>query len=248
MFIMPPRISRLLTRLPTPKPLTSRLPHPRCYSKPSTSKEDASSTDGLLYPDPPNPQHSDLDSFLAYASRTGLDTSSTVYVGTHYEYTVGLSLARYGLAVRRVGGPSDFGIDLLGTWSLPSQPQPLRVILQCKGGTQKIGPSLIRELEGSFVGAPPGWRAPSKVLAFLVSEKPATKGVRDSLGRSSWPMGYISCSKDGLIKQMIWNRRAEENGLEGVGVSVRHAVDAGQPAHLVLTWDGKQLLPKETPP
>ncbi|KAH6687932.1 hypothetical protein F5X68DRAFT_133611 [Plectosphaerella plurivora] len=241
------RTCRLLRGPRAPKLAIFCLPHPRNYSTSLSCKPDTPPTDTLLYPDPPNTQHTDLTSFLAYASRTGLDTSSTVYVGTHYEYTVGLSLARYGLTARRVGGPSDFGIDLLGTWSLPSQPQPLRVILQCKGGTQKIGPSLIRELEGSFVGAPPGWRAPSKVLAFLVSEKPATKGVRDSLGRSSWPMGYISCSRDGLIKQMIWNRRAEENGLEGIGVSVRHAVDADQPAHLVLTWDGKHLLPKETP-
>lgn len=241
------RTFALAARVLAPKTPPCHLPFFRSYSSSPPCKEDTAPADRLLYPDPPTSQHMDLDSFLAYASRTGLDTASTVYVGTHYEYTVGLALARYGLTARRVGGVSDYGIDLLGAWSLPSQPQPLRVILQCKGGAQRVGPALVRELEGSFVGAPPGWRAPSKVLAFLVSEKPATKGVRDSLGRSGWPMGYICCSKDGLIKQMIWNRRAEEVGLEGVGVGVRHGGDAGKPAELVLTWAGKHLLPKETP-
>lgn len=214
----------------------------------STPLFDKSSTSPLLYPDPPTTQHSCISSFLAYATRSGLDTSSTVYVGTHYEYTVLASLSRYALSARRVGGASDYGIDLLGSWSLPSLPSPLSVIVQCKAGTQRIGPSLIRELEGSFAGAPPGWRDPHPVLALLVTEKPATKGVRDSLSRSSWPMGYISCTSQGLVRQMLWNRRAEEVGLEGVGVSIRYAGDATRESEIAMTWEGRLIPLIETPP
>jgi len=70
---------------------------------------------------------------------------------------------------------SDYGIDLLGTWSVPSALQPLKVLIQCKAFARKIEPSQARELEGAFVGAPIGWRE-AGVLGLLVSQKSATKG------------------------------------------------------------------------
>ncbi|OLN95673.1 hypothetical protein CCHL11_04879 [Colletotrichum chlorophyti] len=196
----------------------------------------------LLFPDPPTANHNDLESFLSYASRTGLDPTSTVYVGTRYEYVVSSTLSRYGIRAVRVGGASDFGIDLLGTWTLPSHKENLKVIFQCKGGSQRIGPSLVRELEGSFIGAPVGWRDDG-VIAFLVSEKTASKGVRESLGRSRWPMGFISCSRDGVVQQMLWNQRAEEEGLRGMGVTMRHSEDAAgnDSSQIVLTYKGKRV-------
>ncbi|ROT38681.1 hypothetical protein SODALDRAFT_333298 [Sodiomyces alkalinus F11] len=193
----------------------------------------------LLYPQPSTTRHSDLKSFLAHADRTGLDPMSTVYVGTHYEYTVASTLSRYGIDAKRCGGASDLGVDLLGTWKIPVQaeiqPPPLRVILQCKAFSRRIGPSLIRELEGSFVGAPVGWRG-AGVLALLVTEGTATKGVRDSLGRSNWPMGFISCSRDGVVRQMLWNRRAEEEGLEGLGVGLRYTGAVDSEPEIILTY------------
>ncbi|KAI2624380.1 hypothetical protein GGR54DRAFT_573861 [Hypoxylon sp. NC1633] len=206
----------------------------------------------LVYPDAPTSEHDDLASYAAYAARTGLDTASNTYVGTRYEYTVADALAALGFSIKRVGGRSDHGIDLLGTWSVPgpstsaSTPEsgrgPLRVLLQCKASSQntKIGPHNVRELEGAFVGAPAGWRG-SGVLGLLVAQKPATKGVRDALGRSRWPMGYVSCSPDGRLEQMLWNRKAEEEGLEGMGVGVRFAEgdDGRSEQRLVLTWKGK---------
>ncbi|KAM0279084.1 hypothetical protein ACHAQH_004770 [Verticillium albo-atrum] len=172
--------------------------------------------------------------------RNSLNPGSTVYVGTHYEYTVASAIARYGVEARRVGGASDCGIDLLGVWRIPQQSQNLRVIFQCKAGSQRTGPSLIRELEGSFAGAPVGWRG-TKVLAFLVSERTATKGVRESLGRSQWPMGFISCTKDGAVQQMLWNRRAEEEGLEGIGVGMRYPGGEDSDPEVVLTCNGRHL-------
>ena len=228
----------------------------------------APSSPPLIYPDKPRSvKHNDLPSFLRYAERAGLDTGSTTYVGTHYEYTVAGHLAPLGFYLRRVGGASDRGIDLLGTWTLPipvgasaPSPEPLRVILQCKAGAaQRVGPHLVRELEGAFIGAPVGWRSRvgnddggngnengngPAVIGVLVTEKPATKGIRDALARSRWPMAYIYCAAAGHVRQMLWNQQAEKScGLTGLGVTLRHATDEHEGAytHIVLTWQGKPL-------
>lgn len=206
----------------------------------------------LVYPDPPSTQHHNLATFLAHAERSGLDEKSTVFVGTHFEYTVASSLSRYGFSLRRVGGASDYGTDLLGVWTPPTTSLTLRVIVQCKAGAQRAGPNLIRELEGAFVGAPAGWRgsggsggdgagrASRGVLGLLVSQQPATKGVRESLARSRWPMGYICCARDGRVRQMLWNGRAEDEGLEGLGVTMRYKEGTDE-QELVLVRDGKRL-------
>lgn len=194
----------------------------------------------LIYPDPPTNNHHDLPSFLAYAERSGLDAKSTLYVGTHYEYTVAEVLSKYGFYLKRVGGHSDYGIDLLGTWTVPSSKEPLRVLAQCKAIARKSSPNLVRELEGAFVGAPVGWKGHG-VLGVFVTEKPATKGVRDSLARSRWPMGFISCTREGHVQQMLWNRRAEEEGLEGLGVGMRHAGKDGE-SQLLMLWKGQRVV------
>lgn len=194
----------------------------------------------LVYPKPPTSNHHDLASFLNYADRSGLDPKSTTYVGTHYEYTVALALAKYGFSLKRIGGHSDFGIDLVGTWSIPSSARPLRVLLQCKAVSRKVSPHMMRELEGTFAGAPVGWRGP-EVLAFLVSENPATKGVRDAFGWSRRPMGFIACSRAGQLRQMVWNPPAVQLGLEGLGVGTRLSPVPGGEPELRLLWKGKHL-------
>ena len=169
-----------------------------------------------------------------------MDSTSTVYIGTHYEYIVQSALKGFAMSLKRNGGKSDYGIDLLGTWSLPSMPHPLKVLIQCKGHAGKISPSLARELEGAFVGAPPGWRG-SSVLALLVSQNVATKGMREALGRSRWPMGYVYCSREGKVLQMLWNKRAAQEGLEGIGIGVRYAGEGPNERHVILTWQGNVL-------
>lgn len=198
-----------------------------------------SSTATLHYPEPPTANHNDLASFLDYVERSGLDQKTTLYVGTHYEYTVAQILSKYGFYLQRVGGHSDYGIDLLGTWTVPSSSEPLKVLVQCKAIARKSSPNLVRELEGAFVGAPVGWKGHG-VLGIFVTEKTATKGVRDALGRSKWPMAFISCSREGRLQQMLWNQRAEEEGLAGLGVGIRHAESNGEP-QLLLTWKSQQL-------
>ncbi|KAM0259027.1 hypothetical protein ACHAQJ_003526 [Trichoderma viride] len=204
--------------------------------KPTVSK---SKGHEILSPSASAKQHSDLTSFLDYAKRVGLDEKSSTFTGTRYEYLVAERLARYGFSLTRVGGASDFGIDLVGDWTMPSTSQSVRVLVQCKAGDQKAGPHFIRELEGSFVGAPPGWRGPG-VLGLLVTERPATKGVRDALGRSRCPMAYFCCSGDGVVKQMQWNQRAEEEGLEGIDVALRRGGE-GEDDDVVLVKNGEPL-------
>lgn len=199
-------------------------------------------TEELEYPESPTTEHNDLPSFLKYASRIDLNIQSTTYVGTHYEYTVKSVFEGLGMSLKRMGGKSDYGIDILGTWSLPSAPQPLKVLIQCKALAEKVRPQVARELEGAFVGAPRGWRG-SGVLGFLVSPRPATKGVREALGRSRWPMGYALCTADGKILQILWNKRAEQEGLEGIGVGLKYAGGDRSEKEVVLTWKGDVLNP-----
>ncbi|CAK7266747.1 hypothetical protein SEPCBS119000_002188 [Sporothrix epigloea] len=244
------------------------VPLTRFSSSASWASLPSPSSPPLIYPDQPRSvKHNDLTSFLRYAERTGLDTASTTYVGTHYEYTIAGRLESLGFYLRRVGGASDRGIDLLGTWTISrpapsSSPiEPIRVIMQCKAGAgQRVGPHLVRELEGAFIGAPVGWRigvgvgnakesqdtGSSALIGVLVTEKPATKGIREALVRSRWPMAYISCPSAGHVQQILWNQQAEKMcGLAGLGVTLRHAVDDEQAAytHVALTWQGKPLLP-----
>ncbi|KAK1995492.1 hypothetical protein LX36DRAFT_160770 [Colletotrichum falcatum] len=231
----------LLRQRPRPSHLAIPFLHSAFISTwPSLRRSKKVRPELLLYPDPSTTHHRDLPSFLAYAERTGLDVSSTVYVGTRYEYIVSSTLSQYGIQAVRVGGVSDNGIDLLGTWDVPSQNQPLKVILQCKGGSQRAGPSLVRELEGTFIGAPVGWRG-NGVVALLVSVKTASKGVREALSRSHWPMGFVSCSSDGTVRQMLWNQRAEEEGLRGMEVTMRHAEAGNAESQIVLTYNGKRV-------
>lgn len=194
-------------------------------------------------------QHHDLASYITYAKRTGLDEGSKVFVGTHYEYSIASALRPLGFHLRRVGGQSDKGIDLLGTWTLPSTPDklPMRVLIQCKAfsaiGTAKIGPQYIRELEGAHLGAPLGW-CDSSVMGLLVTPRPATKGVREALTHSRWPIGYVLCSRDGVLEQILWNRRAEEEGLEGIGITTKYTGEGRHGAQsLVLTWKGRVYVP-----
>ena len=186
-------------------------------------------------------KHQDLKSFLEYAHNVDLDRLSTVYVGTHYEYTVAEVLRKFDFALTRTGRSSDRGIDLLGQWRLPTDPNLVRVMVQCKV-VGNPGPALVRELEGSFVGAPAGWQGEG-VLALLAASKKATKGIRDAMTRSRWPMGFLNISTEGKIRQFIWNQRAADGGLEGVGTALKHSPAAGGDDYvggieqeITLTW------------
>lgn len=237
--------------LPT-KSINSTRPCRRCFSH-SRAQYDLTPFTRRIFklpsaPSPPSQQHNDLTTFLSYASRISLPPTSTVYVGTHYEYTVLQSLRRYALALHRIGGRDDAGIDLVGTWHLPEREREraLRVLVQCKAFKTKLGPNLVRELEGAIRQAPVGWRT-GQTAGVLVSPREATKGVRDALARSSYPLFWMMVGLDGTLKQALWNARAEELGLGPLGVETRYgagAVDTESSSvtkQVALTWDGGDI-------
>ena len=204
--------------------------------------------------------HHDLDSFLAYADRVDLNRNTNVYKGTLYEYMVASTLRHFSFQLHRTGRSNDLGIDLVGHFYLPSAAKTgrkatrdlheLKVVVQCKA--LKPTPAMVREREGAYVGAPAGWRGEG-VLALLVASKEATKGVRDALQRSRWPMGLLQVTAEGEVRQFLWNAVAEEIGLAGLGVTVKYAdgvkkttvgqSDTGSAraasGSIVLTWMGE---------
>ncbi|KAL9025420.1 MAG: hypothetical protein Q9196_005758, partial [Gyalolechia fulgens] len=204
---------------------------------------------------PAPPAHHDLPSFLAYARSAALSPTSSLYVGTYYEYLCLATLRRLSFTLTRTGGRSDRGIDLLGHWHLPSIPEPLRVLVQCKAQNSSLTPSLVRELAGIYAGAPAGWRndgADGKTVAMLCGKKAATAGARDALRSCKVPVVWVAIEDsgtDGLgkVKQVLWNQRVNELGAEGVGVGLRY-MPGGRPGfelekEVVLTWQGKVWEP-----
>lgn len=130
------------------------------------------------------------------------------------------------------------------------------VLIQCKAS--KLSPALVRELEGAYAGAPAGWRGEG-VLGVLVSTQASTKGVSAAVQRSRWPLGVMQVTREGTVKQFVWNAVAAQAGLEGMGVAVRHSnpgaaendkivpiPEAGQSGlgqSICLTWMGKLWRP-----
>ncbi|KAF2818828.1 hypothetical protein CC86DRAFT_308188 [Ophiobolus disseminans] len=175
---------------------------------------------------PGSPHHNSLSTFLAYAKHRSLATNTPTYVGTHYEYMAALSLMRLGFSLLRVGGAWDNGLDLIGHWALAPLREPMRVIIQCKARDVSVGPSNIRELEGSFHGIPPKWKK-KDVLGLLVTTRKATKGTLMAIGQSRWPMGFIMVSKAGTIQQFV----------------LAKFKNTGTRKDIQMTWMGSPIFP-----
>ncbi|KIV98237.1 hypothetical protein PV10_01905 [Exophiala mesophila] len=254
--------------------------------------------------------HHDLASFITDARRTGLSPTSTVYTGTAYEYLTLETLSRYGFELTRVGGRGDRGVDLVGYWRVPRSPDihlragssssgetettsittrssdVYRVLVQCKrlvGKHAKIGPNLIRELDGAVRGARIGRLFPSAiaspstgrdstlqsglsdevtagdesstdldshttrdqfhvssaalspstsgpVVGILVGTRPATKGVVESLRRSTRPLVWVmleevECSGDAASSPGGVTR--QERNLEDASPRIDQAFEDG---------------------
>ncbi|RMY68044.1 hypothetical protein D0863_07385 [Hortaea werneckii] len=230
-------------------------------SSPKPTRRKRSSSNDEVPPrllPPTSQKHHDLASFLEYAERTALNPKSTVYRGTHFEYTAAQTLGDYAFRLRRTGRSNDLGIDLVGHWILPAtsttaaggnQPSEgeaghaMPVLVQCKAS--KLTPSMVRELEGAYIGAPAGWRGDG-VLAVLVSTVPATKGVSAAVQRSQWPLAVMQIERDGILRQFLWNAKAAQAGLTGLGVTTKYATKVGDDGRqdrveqsIGLTWMDK---------
>ncbi|MCJ1242628.1 hypothetical protein MMC14_010637, partial [Varicellaria rhodocarpa] len=228
----------------------------------SSTSSRTSSTTALPPPQEPpptttsssSPNHATLPEFLSHAHRTSLSPNSPTYIGTLYEYTCLTTLSSLGLTLTRTGGRSDYGIDLLGHWHLPSLPYPLRVIVQCKAHRAKPSPTWVRELEGAFAGAPVGWRG-GEAVGVLCARREATRGVREAVrggGRGVvWVMLEGEEGKNnrkeegrGKVRQVLWNERCAELGFQGVGVRVLYVPrPEGVEKEVALEWKGDVWKP-----
>lgn len=198
----------------------------------------------------PSPSHHDLPSFLAYARTHPLSPTSTLYAGTYYEYLCAAALRRLSFSLTRTGGRSDAGIDLLGTWSLPSIPCPLRVLVQCKALKASLAPEVVRELEGAAAGAPEGWRG-ERTVGVLCAKKPATKGVRETIQRCGMPVVWAMIEDVGegrsRIGQVLWNEKVNQVGAQGMAVGLKHTPVAdgeGLEKECVLLCKGVPWVPQ----
>lgn len=106
---------------------------------------------------------------VVHGPMPSIGKASAVFKGTAFEQrSLRVLQSQLSMSLRRVGGASDGGVDLLGWWYLPyfmSQTSPpqsihsdsnesaihstrIRVIAQCKAYTKKLPPSTVREMEG----------------------------------------------------------------------------------------------------
>ena len=126
---------------------------------------------------------------------------STVHRGIAFEQrSLHLLQVHLSMALRRVGGRSDGGIDLVGWWWLPFATNPhsahhpgalsdsdglprrrLRVLAQCKAEKKKFSPKYVREMEGVW---------------HLQSRSPAPLPVHASPHASPSSLAYGSVSPD----------------------------------------------------
>ena len=183
--------------------------------------------------------------------------NTTVYKGTHFEYTVMEALKEFGFHLHRTGKANDKGIDLLGHWDLPAEPFQMKVLIQCK--VSQASPASFRELEGAYAGAPVEWQG-ENVLALLASSKRLTGGVLEGATRSQSPVGALHIEQNGLVRQFVLNAVAGKRGLAGMGVTSRYQEGQQQTPNapvgktqtfktIALTWNGKPLLDaKASPP
>ncbi|KAL7268564.1 hypothetical protein RUND412_008806 [Rhizina undulata] len=193
----------------------------------------------------PSDQHRDLESFLQYAKNSNMDTESTVYVGTLYEYTVLSALSKINMNLSRFGGPGDGGIDIRGTWELPEpvegteEPRILNFLIQCKIKQMRTGPVFVRELEGAIASSDD-----RKTVGMLASSTPCTSGSIKKMLLSRRPLAFCCIrpyAEGGSLRQFIWNGPADVL-LKGLGVTTSYIDSEGyEKEETFLTFNGKKL-------
>ncbi|GAA5968441.1 hypothetical protein JCM11641_007639 [Rhodosporidiobolus odoratus] len=142
---------------------------------------------------------------------------SSVAVGTAYELACQSFLAKppFNLAkIIRVGGAGDQGVDLRGRW--PGAPllsttekatgSPLaervvewETVIQCKAYNDRLGPAVVRELEGTMLATQPAFSPPT--VARLSSS------TRSTTHNSSAIIGFL-ISLSGFTTDAIFRANA----------------------------------------
>lgn len=74
--------------------------------------------------------------------------NSSSLSGLDFEIQVMKVLSEYRMILERVGGSDDEGVDLCGIWEL-SPMKSIKVVVQCKSSSKRLGPKYIREFGGT---------------------------------------------------------------------------------------------------
>ncbi|CAG8551282.1 16268_t:CDS:1 [Acaulospora morrowiae] len=184
------------------------------------------------------PKHHNLETFLTIKE---VNTSTTVYRGTLYEYeTIACLQKSFGIVTRRVGKAGDDGIDFRGRWKLPGK--KLMVIGQCKSLCNKCPPSAVRDLEGALC------RETQETIGILSSLSGFTKGAIKRYNGSSFPLILMTVIENGTdCKTFSWNKAAEIY-LDGFQVTVDYRNDSGTEIiqeRPLLVYNNEKYIPDE---
>nr|GAT42785.1 predicted protein [Mycena chlorophos] len=195
---------------------------------------------------------------------------ATVHRGTAFEERALRVLQNtLSMTLKRVGGKSDGGVDLMGWWWLPSsdfdpsaattgtehfsQRRRIRVLGQCKAEKKKASPNYVRELEGVLhrhLAAAPD----QPLVALFVSESPFTKSTLLRAQSSPVPffLLHLPPEEEGAdpknsIGSAVWNPAlAGAHGLLEGKIDARwerSTSGVGRPG----LWWGAYRLPSWTP-
>ncbi|KAG0323060.1 hypothetical protein BGZ99_002954 [Dissophora globulifera] len=183
--------------------------------------------------------HNDLESFESLPH----NVNSTLYRGTLFEYQTQEILRKHlGIYTQRSAGNNDLGVDLRGTWFLPlsASPQPgenvrhLKVIVQCKMSSTKIGPKFVRELQGSLS------YETQPTMAILAISSDFTKRALLPYAKSLWPMALVVIDAEkNECRKIMWNQAAEKvmHGVQ-IGTQWISDDDGGVESRPVLCFNG----------
>ena len=108
-----------------------------------------------------------------------------------------------------MGGAHDAGVDLEGTWHLPTLATPLPAVVQCKFLSKKsVSPVLVRELEGTSTGQ----LLDSKgfTVSVLCTPSLATKAVREVMRKCARPIMLVMIDDQGWLDSISWNGALQE--------------------------------------
>ena len=149
---------------------------------------------------------------------------STVARGTAYEHAC-LALLRSWLKmdIYRTGGAHDQGMDLCGWWSPHAIGEPraherIRVIAQCKAESRALGPSVVREMEGTLLRAT--WEATTTAtVGVLASHSGFSKQAKVYMRSSRLPLLFLHLApqdQEPLVCQgFLWNDALANGPLHG---------------------------------
>ncbi|KAI7857005.1 hypothetical protein BDC45DRAFT_501488 [Circinella umbellata] len=201
----------------------------------------------------------DLKSFLQHAGLT--DTKSTVYRGTLFEWQTHEVLEKsLGMQLRRVGGKSDGGIDLRGTWPLlrrlsslqerkPNDLSPApaiapltSIVVQCKNTKAGCTPDHVRSLVGSAGALYPDNNSSKIAILATSSNKRYTADTISYFMDSNMPLALARiCNVQ--LESLLFNPVAEETILNGLTVTTQYDIQ-GDPTP-ILMYNGHIIDPSE---